>query len=137
MELFERIKYIISGSEFSQASVARRIGVVQQVFNQWLNPKSQKNLWEHLPVILEMFPDVRREWLYFGEGEMLQDAKEPHLAAPPSVPPPDVLVRLAELEQELREERRLNRQLTTRLLIDGTGDKDASENIVGKTANGQ
>lgn len=137
MELFERIKYIISTSEFSQASVARRIGVVQQVFNQWLNPKSQKNLWEHLPVILEMFPDVRREWLYFGEGEMLQDAKEAHLSVPLPVPTPDVLVRIAELEQELREERRLNRQLTTRLLIDGTGDKDDAKNTVGKAASGQ
>lgn len=39
------------------------------------------------------------------------------------------------LEQELAEERRLNRQLTTRLLVDGVGDKGVATNI-GKASEG-
>ncbi|EGW51340.1 hypothetical protein HMPREF1022_01549 [Desulfovibrio sp. 6_1_46AFAA] len=38
----------------------------------------------------------------------------------------------AQLEKELAEERRLNRQLTTRLLMDGIGDKGVATNT-GKT----
>lgn len=139
MELFERIKYIISSSEFSQASVARRIGVVQQVFNQWLNPKSQKNLWEHLPTILEMFPDVRREWLYFGEGEPFGN-DSPASLGPEGIPAEDVTAlqsKVAELEAELRQADRLNRQLVIRFLVDGVGDKDASKSTVGKVGGGQ
>lgn len=139
MELFERVKYLLLNGDVSQASIARKIGVLSQSFNQWLNPKSQKNLWEHLPVILEMFPNVRREWLYFGEGEILVSHDE--VSHPtPNTPTEDIVdlqTKVAELQAELREADRLNRQLTTRLLIDGTGDKDASKNIVGKTANGQ
>lgn len=139
MELFERVKYLLLNGDVSQASIARKIGVLSQSFNQWLNPKSQKNLWEHLPVILEMFPNVRREWLYFGEGEILVSHDE--VSHPtPNTPTEDIVdlqTKVAELQAELREADRLNRQLTTRLLIDGTGDKDASTSTVGKAADGR
>lgn len=139
MELFERVKYLLFNGDVSQASIARKIGVLSQSFNQWLNPKSQKNLWEHLPVILEMFPHVRREWLYFGEGEILVSHDEISHSTP-EAPAEDIVAlqtKVAELEAELREADRLNRQLTTRLLIDGTGDKDGAKSTVGKAADGQ
>ena len=40
--------------------------------------------------------------------------------------------RMQEMERELAEERRLNRQLTARLLVDGVGDKGAASST-GKT----
>lgn len=43
--------------------------------------------------------------------------------------------KLEQLEAELSEERRMNRQLTAKLLIDGVGDKSAVTNT-GKTAEG-
>lgn len=61
------------------------------------------------------YPKVSRDWLYFGEGEMLtRDA--PAETAPAS----DCQRRIAELEAELKEERALNRRLTERLLEMGT-----------------
>ena len=39
---------------------------------------------------------------------------------------------MQEMERELAEERRLNRQLTARLLVDGVGDKGAASST-GKT----
>lgn len=43
--------------------------------------------------------------------------------------------RITEMQSVLEEERRLNRQLVTKLLVDGAGDKDGQTNI-GKTADG-
>ena len=71
MELFERIKYISKNLAASEAKLAASLGLPQRTFNNYLNKKSQRNLWELLPRILEFFPQVRRDWLYFNEGEKL------------------------------------------------------------------
>ena len=71
-------------------------------------------------------------WLVTGEGE-------PYEMAGISPPHPDVNERyeteIQNLREELAEERRLNRQLTAKLLIDGVGDKAAATNT-GKAADG-
>lgn len=75
MELFERVRYLkkLSGS---LDSLARIMGIAPQQLSAYSNSKSQKNLYEHLPKILKKYPEVRREWLYFGEGPMLKDDNE-------------------------------------------------------------
>lgn len=70
MELFERIKEV-SELVGSATKLASRLSVAQTTFNGYLNAKRQDNLWPLLPKILELFPDLSRDWLYFGEGEML------------------------------------------------------------------
>lgn len=80
---------------------------------------------------MELYPQLNRDWLYFSEGEMYGGHRE---QSPAQVK--EMSKRLAALEQELAEERRLNRQLTTRLLVDGAGDKGAATGI-GKTGAGQ
>lgn len=82
MELYKRIKQLSKQVVGSEAKLAAILGLRQNQFNGYLNPVSQRNLWEHLPVILAAFPQVRRNWLYFGEGEML---KTDTPAAPPPV----------------------------------------------------
>lgn len=77
MELFERIRYISKIKGVSLAQIAKEFKLAPQTFHHWLDAKSQKNLWEHLPKIMEIFPDVRRDWLYFGEGEMLTTDSAP------------------------------------------------------------
>lgn len=42
----------------------------QRTFQGYLNEKRQDNLWPILPKILETFPRLSRQWLYFGEGPM-------------------------------------------------------------------
>lgn len=67
MELYERIRYLAKKKGISLAGLAKELGIPQQTFHQWLKPGSQKNIWEHLPKIIELFPDVRAAWLYIGE----------------------------------------------------------------------
>ncbi|MBG3875570.1 S24 family peptidase [Desulfovibrio oxamicus] len=71
MELFERVRRIATIVAGSQTSLAARLGMAQSRFQGYLNAKRQDNLWPVLPQILEAYPEIAREWLYFGEGEML------------------------------------------------------------------
>lgn len=52
-----------------------------------------------IPRILELFPELDRDWFYFGEGEMLT-SDAPAETATVS----DCQRRIAELEAELKEE---------------------------------
>lgn len=83
MELYERIRLLAQSKNISLAKLAEYIDIYPQKFNQWLNEKSQKNLWEHLPKILDNLTDIRPEWLYYGEEPMLKDSGELHVAVPP------------------------------------------------------
>ena len=135
MELFERIRYLSEKTGVSLSKIAREVGVPQPTFNQWLKIGSQKNIWEHLPKILDLFPDVRPEWLYIGQEPAFKDGSQAE-----DTPTRDEVLALKEenerLKAELAEADRLNRQLITRLLIDGVGDKDGAPGI-GKAAGGQ
>ena len=134
MELFERIRYMAKAKKIPLSKVAAYIGVSQQNFNQWFKPKSQRRLWEHLPKILELFPDVRPEWLYMGQEPAFHDGTQAEPA--PTLAEVEALkTRVSELEAELREADRLNRQLTAKMLIDGVGDKDVATSI-GKASEG-
>ncbi len=122
MELFERIRYLAEIKSLSLAKFARTLGFPQQTFHKWLTIQTQKHLFDHLPKILELFPDVRPEWLYMGQEPAFKDGKQAE-ALPTKE---EVLAlkeekdrRIAELEAELKEERRLNRRLTERLLDEG------------------
>lgn len=124
MELFERIRFISRERKVSLTKIAAHVGQSQQNFHKWFDAKTQRRFWEHLPKILELFPDVRPEWLYMGQEPAFKDGTE----AEPS-PGKERLAELeaenARLKEELAEADRLNRKLTARLLVDGVGDKDA------------
>lgn len=138
MQLYERIRVLVQDRGVSQAKLAEIIGVYPQKFSQWLNEKSQKNLWEHLPKILDTFPDIRPEWLYYDDGPMLRDTTAPQ-AEQSSLGLEQQLIearaKIAALEAELREADRLNRKLTARLLVDGVGDNVAATST-GKASDG-
>lgn len=69
MELFERIRYLSTHEGISLAKIAEHLNVSPTRFHQWLNAKSQKNIWEHLNKIYELFPGVSKYWLFWDEGE--------------------------------------------------------------------
>ena len=73
MQLFKRIRFFSKSQKIPLARLAEHIGVSPQTFNTWFAEKSQRNLWEHLQKILDLYPELSREWLYFGEGPMLRD----------------------------------------------------------------
>ena len=112
MHLFERVKKIAKHFAGSDTALAKKLGYRQQTFFGYLNEKRQDNLWPILPHILKLFPELSRDWLYFGEGTMLASNKPTQAA----VSSDDCQKRIAELEAELKEERALNRRLTERLL---------------------
>lgn len=69
-ELFERVT--AAGKFFGGLpAFAEMIGVQYRTFIGYLSQRRQHNLWPILPAMLEAFPRLSRQWLYFGEGPML------------------------------------------------------------------
>lgn len=132
--LFNRVIELAKIKEGSVKGLAEKLGMLRQTFNGYLSESREDNLWPLLPRLLDLYPDISREWLYFGEGEIFggKNAKEYMHEKILS----EALAQVKELQAELTEERRLNRKLMARLLVDGVGDKDAAPGI-GKTADGQ
>ena len=119
--LFNRVIELAKKKEGSIKGLAEKLGMLRQTFNGYLCESRQDNLWPLLPRLLDMYPDVSREWLYFGEGEMFSaNVAEGNMDAEALI---EALCQVQKLQMELEEERRLNRQLTTRLLVDGTREK--------------
>ena len=66
-ELYERVT--AAGKFFGGLpAFAEMIGVQYRTFHAYLSAKRQHNLWPLLPTMLEAFPRLSRQWLYFGEG---------------------------------------------------------------------
>lgn len=130
MELYERIRHLAEVKDVSLAKIAKSLGVPQQTFHQWLKPGSQKNIWEHLPEMMKMFPDISPEWLYMGKEPVLKVTITGNV-------PEDLMTKLQaeneRLKTELAEADRVNRKLTARLLVEGTTDK-AAVTATAKTA---
>lgn len=132
MQLYERIKEVCVILNVSQTSLASELGLSQSRFNQYLNIKSQKNLWDYLPQILNLFPQLNRNWLYFGEGEMTGNAC-PHVE--------DILEEKKELQQKLtaiekklEEEQSINKKLINRLLLEGSPQYGSEGGQTGEAA---
>ncbi|WP_455784338.1 hypothetical protein [Bilophila wadsworthia] len=141
MELFQRIDEIIKKKGSSRKAVAVELNIPQSTFTRYFCVSQQDKLASLLWKLSELWPDVPRDWLFFGEGD------EPKISPQPPIDAMEELARakeevkrlseiLAKERQELEEERRLNRQLTARLLVDGVGDKHGLPGI-GKAADGQ
>lgn len=132
--LFNRVIELAKIKEGSVKGLAEKLGMLRQTFNGYLSESREDNLWPLLPRLLDLYPDISREWLYLGEGEIFggKNAKEYMHEKILS----EALAQVKELQAELTEERRLNRKLMARLLVDGVGDKDAALGI-GNTADGQ
>lgn len=122
MQLFERVRLLAKTKERSVSAFSDKLKIAQATFNGYLKESRQNNLWEILPQILQLYPDVSRDWLYFGEGEMLDKSEK---ASPETIQ--ELKAKIQELEQEVTEERKINRQLTARLLIEGTPEKDTDK----------
>ena len=172
MQLFERVRIAISKMGTSQSEMAKTLGMPQRTFQDYLNEKRQDNLWTVLPKILEMYPRLSRQWLYFEEGPMfigqdvpldqpvplqtIQQAVE--LMARDAAGTNKTLLQLVagqageqdtaekvraleeklrEREAELAEERRLNRRLTAKLLLEGNAEEGSGQNTGNEAASGQ
>jgi len=72
MELYERVDEIIRRLARSRTNLAKLLNIKQTTFNSWFSSDRQDNLWPVLFEILKLYPHVSRNWLFFGEGAMLE-----------------------------------------------------------------
>lgn len=136
-QLYKNIYDFFKKSEFSlvagnsKLALAKFLGVSQGKTQHW-----EKGQWPSAKDIENIHKKlgISCTWLVTGEGEMFELQQEMQKFHTPITDQDD---ELAYLRAELEAERRLNRQLTTRLLVDGVGDKDDAKNTAGKTADGQ
>lgn len=120
MELYERVKEIPGLFGISQAELARTIEMSPQTFAGWLKRDRQDNIWPVLPKMLETYPTLSREWLYFGEGEPFAHKETAScLQVKMQTLEAELEKERAErraLEEELRDASRVNRALAMRLV---------------------
>ena len=76
-KLFERVKSAGKRLTGKTYGLAAFIGVNDFTFKGYCSEARESNLWPLLPSILEAFPAISREWLYFNEGEMLRAETTP------------------------------------------------------------
>lgn len=67
MDLFKRIDSIIAKKKTSRTQVALALGVSQSSFNRWFCPEQQDKLAPFLWKLADLWPDVPRNFLFFGE----------------------------------------------------------------------
>jgi len=60
----------------SRTHLARKLGIPQNTFNRYFCEEHSSKLCAHLWKIAELYPQLCKEWLFFGEGEMLAAARE-------------------------------------------------------------
>lgn len=78
----ERIRQIMNAMGLSQQEFAQRLGIstasISSIFNGRTNPTNN-----HVMAIHRVFPQIRIEWLMFGEGDMyVSDTAAPDGEAP-------------------------------------------------------
>lgn len=67
MELFERVRKLIKLLQISQDKFADSIGLHQSTLNGYLKKNRQDNLWPLLHKIIEVYPEINRDWLFHDE----------------------------------------------------------------------
>ena len=72
MELYERLDEIIKYMGTSRSQLSKQLKIKQTTFNGYFSMAKQEYLWPVLFKILALHPSISREWLFFGEGEMLK-----------------------------------------------------------------
>ncbi len=142
MQLFQRVKHIAKNKAGSAKSLGEALGLSQSRFNGYLNETRQNNLWPLLPQILELFPDVSRDWLYFGEGEMIASsptaAQVGELKTKLDAANAKLDTKDAEIERlraELERVNRLYQNVSAKLLLGDSTEGSAASSA--KSADGQ
>lgn len=117
MQLFERLNEIAEKISGSQTKMAKDLGIPQGTFNGYLNTEGQTKIRITLMEnILETYPKVSREWLYFGEGEMLKSEQQG----------PEIGVAAMPAQQEIDVQALLTRLEAVEKKLEGVSDDDKS-----------
>jgi len=77
MELYERVDEVIKRMAKSRSHLARQLDIKQTTFNSWFSRDKQDYLWPALHRMLELYPHLSRDWLFFDEGPVLKSETGP------------------------------------------------------------
>ena len=72
MELYERVDELVRRMAKSRTNLAKQLNIKQTTFNSWFAPERQEHFLPILLRILELYPHISRDWLFFGEGRMVK-----------------------------------------------------------------
>ena len=70
MYFFERVDLVLNHHAMSRTELSRRLDIKHNTFSRYFTPDQQDKLSQSLWKMLDIFPDISRDWLFFGEGEM-------------------------------------------------------------------
>lgn len=130
-ELFERLRYLIDFLEKgNQSEFARKIACAQTTLNGYLTTEGQRKVKvEFLKQILKTYPEISGLWLFQGINPILRS--EVGEASKEVLDELEAMKAENErLKKELAEADRLNRKLTTKVLVEG----DSNEKSVATAA---
>lgn len=114
------------GLRSSKAALAKYLGASSGKLQKWESGSLPQQ--DDLQLLHALF-GLSYAWLVTGEGEPIDPVSNPSDADRLAELEKENFAlknQLADTEAELREERKLNRQLTVKLLTDGAADKDAA-----------
>ena len=103
--LYKRIKKLAKARGITQPALGENLGLHGRTFQAYLTEQRQDNLWPYLQKILEKYPEISRDWLYFGEGEMLRDPAQSQ--KPESTMIADFAEEQSRMQKELADTRTL------------------------------
>ena len=73
MKLYERVRKLSKLFDTQGKPIAESIDINNNTFRGYLKESRQHNLYPLLDLILINYPEISREWLYFGEGDMFHN----------------------------------------------------------------
>lgn len=84
-----RLKQFLAAENISQAELAERIQVVRASVSHILSGRNNPS-YDFIKGLMENYPRLNIEWLFFGKGKMYKDLPEQITQAKPAAPQTDV-----------------------------------------------
>lgn len=123
MELFERVRLVLDSKRITKSGLARLLNIPQPTLNSYFSAEKQEKLLPCLYQILELWPDISRDWLFFGDGEMTEKftrADEAVLKKELA----DTREELAKAKSELKAEQDFSHKLVAKMLLQDANPGD-------------
>ena len=119
MELYKRVDKVAKDIAGSVSKLAKALGVPQTTFNGHIINKRDDKLLPRVDKILAIYPQIRKDWLFFGTGAMLKDQPHPDQGITDENGNADIIAelrnKLAECERNAAEDGRTIEFLKTKL----------------------
>ena len=123
MQAFERFLALLKYKRYSVPDIAKELNFPKSTLYLYLNEEKQDKLLPLFYDLIALWPDISRDWLFFGEGEML--------AKPGNTDVEKIKAELAQTKQELEDERAMTRKLVSKMLLQDADAKDGAGQAAG------